>query len=97
MKRIPRSFPVDRSRRQPGDPNVAEAPPEAAVAVLVAGGECADALGPQARALLDRLRQERDLRLQRGLRSEASGIELAIRMICEAALCGEDPAHDRTR
>lgn len=39
---------------------------------------------PGAAALLERLRHERDLRLARGLVSEASGIDLAMRLLCES-------------
>jgi hypothetical protein len=81
MKRIPRQFPAARTQRARG-----AARSQAAAETWT--DACVDAhaqLSPRAVALLERLRAERDLRLERGLISEASGIDLAIRLVCEAA------------
>mgnify|MGYP003542339916 FL=1 len=52
---------------------------------------------PHAAAVLERLRHERELRLDRGLVSEASGIELAMRLICETPLTAEALAAEPER
>lgn len=80
MKRIPRRFPATRTVRARGAPRhevAAEPWTDARV-------DAHTNRLPGAAALLDRLRAERDLRLERGLVSEASGIDLAMRLICEA-------------
>jgi hypothetical protein len=87
MKRIPRQVPAPRSTRQYGaesanDP--ADSPPDACIAARAR-------MAPRAAALLDRMRHERDLRLERGLVSEASGIDLAMHLLCEAT---QPPANE---
>lgn len=97
MKRIPRSFPITRSNRPSDGTRAADGTIESADALASAADECSSRLSPQDQALLERLRRERDLRLQRGLRSEASGIQLAMRVICEAALRRDEASRERTR
>lgn len=76
MKRIPRQVPAPRTTRR----HAVDAAADLADACL----QTPTHMAPLAAALLDRLRHERDLRLQRGLFSEASGIDLAMRLLCEA-------------
>lgn len=81
MKRIPRQVPATRTPRTRGAiaPDAPDSAwPEACIAARAH-------LAPQAAALLDRLQSERALRLERGLLSEATGIELAMQLICESA------------
>lgn len=81
MKRIPRQVPAPRASRQRGAEyqNAPTDPwPDACM-------QARAHMAPRAAALLERLRHERDVRLERGLVSEASGIELAMRLLCESA------------
>lgn len=93
MKRIPRQVPAARTSRPRGT-----ASPHAAADLWPSACTAAGAhMLPHAAALLDRLRHERDLRLERGLISEASGIELAMRLICETSQTAEALTADHER
>jgi hypothetical protein len=80
MKRIPRQVPATRGRRTKG----AAATQTDAHDWPAACAEARGGLSAPAAALLDRLQGERMLRLERGLLSEATGIELAMQLICES-------------
>lgn len=88
MKRIPRQVPLTRRTGSGGAAAIHDAPDT----WLDAGIDAR--LAPDAAALLERLRRERDLRIERGLLSEASGIDLAMRLICEAAHTAPNGAAD---
>ena len=90
MKRIPRQVPAPRASRQRG----AATPDGAADSSPDARIDNHAHVAPHAAALLERLRHERDLRLERGLVSEASGIDLAMRLLCESAQPAEGLSAD---
>ncbi len=89
MKRIPRQVPAPPRTARPYG---AESANDAADPAPDACMEARARMAPRTAALLDRLRHERDLRLERGLVSEASGIDLAMRLLCEATQAPADEA-----